>query len=305
MAEIASWTVQHGRYTEIPVLDKPLGRQRLTDSRSAAYRYRAAAARRVIKDTEWPRHAPILDQGNIGSCEGNAELGCAASGPVWEALSKAQRAIVAKGEPTALAWYARATALDGYPGVFTYPPPGGEDTGTDSTSVSKAAAEAGFIGGYLHAGTLADTLDALMAGPVNLGINWYESFDDPAADGLVAIAPSAVIRGGHALCARKVEATKARVWLDNSWTADWGVYGRCCMAFDTLDRLLAEDGECVVPVPLSAPAPQPQPVPGDPVGAYLANVRLGRWAGARHVLENAYAAQCYRDLRAAVKAAAL
>jgi hypothetical protein len=287
---VTAWQVQHGRYTEIPVLDKPLGRQRMTDSRSAAYRY----VRRpvlAVKDTEWPRNIPILDQGNIGSCEGNAELGCAASGPIYSALGPKLRVLVGKGEPEALALYARATALDGYPGVFTYPPPGGEDTGTDSTSASKAAQEAGLISGYLHAADLASTLDALMLGPVNLGIDWYDSFDDPASDGLVEIAPSAVVRGGHALCARAVDAGRARVWLDNSWTDSWGVKGRCCMAFDTLSQLLETGGECVVPVPLSAPAPQPQPVPPGPLAEYLADARLAKWAGARHVLDNAYAAK--------------
>jgi hypothetical protein len=288
---LASYAVTHGRYTEIVVPGKPLGRHVMADSRSAAYPFRAAASREVT-DTDWQRHLVILDQGDLGSCEGNAELGCAASGPVWDALPATLKRLVGSGEREAVALYSAATSLDGFPG--SYPP---TDTGTDSTSVSKAALREGLISGYTHAAAVDDVLQAVMGGPVNLGIPWYEGFDDPGIDGLVSIAGA--VRGGHALCCRGIDAGRKRVWLDNSWGASWGKAGRCCMTWDTLDALLADDGECVVPVPLSAPPPEPQPVPADPLPAYLADRRLVAWSGARHVLENRYAARAFAALRAA------
>ena len=77
------------------------------------------------------------------------------------------------------------------------------------------------------------------------------------------------------------------------------------MSWSDLERLLAEDGECVVPVPLSAPVPEPQPVPVGPVAAYLADPILDAWSllhhtGAKH--GNLYAARAYRALKDAVGA---
>jgi hypothetical protein len=258
------YAVTHGRYDEIVVAGKPLGRHKMTDSRSAAYPFRPA--RRVaVADKDWLRHIPILDQGDVGSCEGDAEVGCAGTSPVWDGLPAGHPAM---DQAEAYRLYALATTLDGFPGTFTYPPPGGQDTGTDSTSANKAAKQLGLISGYTHTGTVDGVLQALMTGPCNLGIDWYESFDDPAADGLVSIARSAAIRGGHALCARGVDAERQRVWLDNSWSLSWGFAGRFCFTWDTLDELLSTGGECVVPVPLTVAPPVPVPVPADPFAAF-------------------------------------
>jgi hypothetical protein len=255
------YVIRHGRYDEIPVPGKPLGRHKMTDSRSAAYPFRPA--RQVpVTDKVWTRHAPILDQGEIGSCEGNDEVGCAATSPFYETLPAGHAAL---DEALALRVYALATTLDPYPGTFTYPPPGGQDTGTDSTSASKAATKLGLFSGYLHAADLNATLQGLMAGAVSLAFDWYEGMDDPASDGGVEIAGS--IRGGHALCSRQIDEYRRRVWLDNSW-GDWGLNGRCYLTWDQLDELLSTGGECVVPTPLSAPAPTPVPVPSDPFGAF-------------------------------------
>lgn len=292
----ADYVVRHGRYEEIVVPGKPLGRQKLTDSRSAAYPFRVpGAARKAVRDEDWPRHTPILDQGEYGSCEGDAEVGCAACTPLYEALPVAHREL---DQDLACRVYAAATTLDGYPGTWTYPPPGGQDTGTDSTSVSKAAQKMGLIGGYLHAATLGDTLQALMAGPCNFACDWFEGCDEPASDGAVELVGA--VRGGHALCARGVDAGRRRVWLDNSWTAGWGVNGRFFFTWDQVDQLLAAGGECVVPTPLSAPAPVPVPVPGDPVAEYLNDQRLARWAAARHVGDNGYAARRWLWLKSGV-----
>lgn len=291
----SDYTVTHGRYEEIVIPGKRLGRQKLRDSRSAAYPFRVRGAHRLaLKDVDWKRHAPIFDQGDTASCEGNAEVGCAATSPLWEALGSITRA-EPLNEEEALRVYALATSLDGFPGTFTYPPPGGQDTGTDSTSASKAAQQLGLISGYLHAATLDDLLQALQGGPVNVAFDWYEGFDEPLSDGLVNIAGA--LRGGHALCARGVDTARKRVWFDNSWGLAWGIKGRFCMTWLTLERLLADGGEAVVPVPLSKPAPVPVPVVTDPLAAYLADERLRRWASRRHVLDNGYAARQYTWLR--------
>jgi hypothetical protein len=189
----------------------------------------------------------------VGSCTGNAETGALGTSPVYDALPADHPAL---NEDEALRLYAEATKLDGYPGI--YPP---DDTGSDGTSVSKAAAQAGLISGYTHPADVNAVLAALMAGPVILGIDWFDSFDSPDASGLVAIGKGASIRGGHEIAARGVDADRKLILLDNSWGTSWGAGGSFSFSWDTLDRLLSTDGDAVVPVPLSAPAPVPVPVP--------------------------------------------
>lgn len=236
------------RLEEDVVPGKRLGRHIRFDTRSLAYPVRRVRSE-AITATLWTRHIPILDQGNLGSCEGNSEVGCVGTTPLFEGLAPGH---VPLDETEAVALYSAATRLDPFSG--TYPP---SDTGTDSTSVNKAAKKAGLISGYLSALTLADVLSALMAGPVNLGINWYSSFDDPAADGEVSIAPGAWVRGGHAPMARGVDPAGQTVFLDNSWGTSWGAKGSFVMGWGTLERLLAEGGEAVAPQPAALPPPVP------------------------------------------------
>ena len=245
-------TVAYRRYDEQVVPGKRLGRQLRRDSRSLAYPFQAPAGVTIVNKL-WTRNIPILDQGNVGSCEGNAETGCAATTPVYEALPAAHKTL---NEALAVALYSKATSIDGFGG--TYPP---DDTGTDSTSVSQAAKLAGLISGYTHASNLTAVLAALMAGPVNVAFDWWDSFDSPASDGLVTIAPGASVRGGHALCARGVDVDRKQVFLDNSWSSDWGDSGSFRVGYGTLDQLMSQGGECVVPLPASQPPPPPIPVP--------------------------------------------
>jgi len=287
-----SYTVELFRYTEQVVEGKRLGRHRLVDSRSAAYPYQAATV--PVVTTGHPRHIPILDQGNLGSCTGNAMVGAAGTSPVFEALPAGYPVL---DEAEAVKLYSAATRLDAFAGAF---PP--TDTGSDGTSVDKAAQAAGLISGYTHANGIDQILQALMAGPALFGIDWYDSFDTPATDGLVAITANAYVRGGHEVVGRRVDADRKWIGFDNSWSADWGSAGSFWMSWDDVASLMANGGDCVVPVPLSKPQPQPQPVP-TPVdnvpadmafaGTLMTQNELGqRWTVQRH---GGYNAKVARD----------
>ncbi len=90
---------------------------------------------------------------------------------------------------------------------------------------------------------------ALVLRPVITGINWYTSFDSAAADGLVAIAPGATVRGGHEVVADQIDAPRQLVWFWNSWGTSFGVGGRFAMSFDTWKQLLERTGDVTVPLP--------------------------------------------------------
>jgi hypothetical protein len=154
-------------------------------------------------------------------------------------------------EDDALDFYKLATTLDNIDG--SYPP---DDTGSSGLAVCKAARKLRLISRYTHAFTMTAALNALQSGPVITGFNWYESFDDPKADGTVSISKHAAVRGGHEVQpfgvtivrrAGQVDMGRSKVHLWNSWGTGYGVGGAFAMSLATWDRLLNEGGDVTVP----------------------------------------------------------
>lgn len=217
----------------------PLGRNVEHDPRSYAFKMRA--------DTSVPlhfanhiRHGKILDQGDLGSCTGNALVGAVMCGPLWRRYHN-------YGEVMAVRLYKRATALDAFPGV--YPP---DDTGSSGLAVCKAAVEKKLILRYEHAFGIDEALQALMRGAVITGIDWYEGFDHPRDSGLVQI--DGEIRGGHEVVARSYVPVTGDfpldgiVVFDNSWGGSWGRKGSFNMTARTWAALLEAQGDVTVPL---------------------------------------------------------
>lgn len=241
-----------------------LGRHIRHDPRSLAYRYPARSTG-TLTSVRHQRYIPVLDQGNLGSCTGNAALGAVGTAALFEALAghsqQPSATDAAVDEQQAVKLYSAATKLDDYPGG--YPP---TDTGSDGLSVAKAAQRAGLISGYQHATSLESALAALADGPVIAGINWYDSFDQPTSDGFIAITDHASVRGGHEICLDGLDVEKRVIWFTNSWSTAWGFSGRAYMTWNDFGRLLDEKGDVTVFTPATAPPPTPNPAPGDLLG---------------------------------------
>lgn len=199
---------------------------------------------------------PVLDQGDLGSCTGNAAEAFVGTDPLYDAVPAANSARPtgdpAADEKQAVALYSAATKLDDVRG--NYPP---SDTGSTGLAVAKAAAKAGLISGYQHAFSLDTALKALAVSPLIVGVNWYSGFDQPDGNGLVKISGS--VRGGHEFLLYGIDAAGQKVLARNSWGPSWGVQGCFSFSFDDLGRLLSEDGDATLFVPLTAPAPTPVP----------------------------------------------
>jgi hypothetical protein len=201
-------------------------------------------------------------------------------------------------------WYHEVTSIDPFEG--TWPP---TDTGSDGTSLGKLLKSLGLIDSYTHAfGGLPEVLSALMSGPVPLGVPWYDSMFQPARSGELVISPDATVAGGHEFnLDGEIDVQAQRVWMTNHWYnrdgTPWGLGGRAWLSFDTLTRLLGEDGDAtimhtvpaVLPAP-TPPAPAPPPfLPGLTVGA---RARLAaRAAGAGMSEEQWVTHRIERDLR--------
>jgi hypothetical protein len=185
------------------------------------------------------RYGGVLDQGQLGSCTGNACAGVINTLPVHVAGAHTLK------ETDAVALYELATALDNIPG--SYPP---DDTGSSGLAVAKAAQQKGYITSYNHAFSLDAALQALQLGPVITGINWYEGFDQPdtTKHGLVEI--SGQIRGGHEIEILGFELMSSLMdsllIAENSWGNSWGVKGRFCFTVATWRTLLDQQGDCTI-----------------------------------------------------------
>lgn len=206
-----------------------LGRHVEHDPVSRAY----AATHVPLRSASWTRHGPVFDQGDLGSCTGNALAGALITGPLYVQGRDLT-------EKDAVRLYEEATRLDRIYGH--YPP---DDTGSSGLAVAKAAKSRGLIAGYRHAFSLSTALAALGAGPVIVGTNWYEGFDVPK-DGQLLLAGE--IRGGHEYVLDAVDVAGKFVHMTNSWSAAWGNQGGAILSFETLERLLHEQGDCTIPV---------------------------------------------------------
>lgn len=262
---------------ETVVPGKRLGRHVNHDPRSLAFRVKAA---RALKTVLWDRKIPVLDQGDVGSCTGNAATGALGTVPDFDALASAVQGSL--DEKMAVALYSSATRLDDYTG--TYPP---TDTGSDGLSVAKAAKARGLISGYLHATSIAAMNTALQSGPVIVGTNWYVGFDSPDSTGLVKI--SGTVRGGHEFEVIGYDVDTDTYTAVNSWGEGFGVKGRFRFSGKDMARLLAEDGDCTQLLPVSVPSPVPTPgVAPFPGATAAASANVARLAAAHSMTTTGY-----------------
>jgi hypothetical protein len=127
------------------------------------YQARRARLRTVVHD----RHAKPFDQGDLGSCTGNAAAGLLVTEPFFEPWRRLSLRDV-------VGLYRRAIEVDSIEGA--YPP---DDAGSSGLAVMKAAKEFGLIKRYTHAFGLDHALKALAYAPVITCVNWYEASTDP------------------------------------------------------------------------------------------------------------------------------
>ena len=218
---------------ETTITGKRLGRHVERDERSRAFSV-ASHATGVLKTTQHRRHCSPFNQGDLGSCTGNAMVGALMTGPLF----KATRIL---GEQDAVDLYSAATRLDRIPGHYPH-----DDTGSSGLAVAKAAQQRGYISSYRHAFGISQALTALSRGPVIVGVNWYEGFDMPVGTS-AELQILGTIRGGHEMVIDGIDVESGYVHLTNSWGSQWGNQGTCVMSFATLRRLLVEGGDVTVP----------------------------------------------------------
>lgn len=190
----------------------------------------------------WIRNTPIFDQGDVGSCTGNAGVGMISLSPLYETVTK-RFPHLPLNEAMAVNVYGRATRLDAL-GPPYFPQ---EDRGSTTLGMLKALRAMGLIDEYRWGFGLVDALNILawVGGPC-IGIEWFEGFDEPTLTGELKISGS--VRGGHELVLDEIDPENRLVWGDNSWGPDWDEHGRFSFSWDTLGQVLEDQGEVGVGV---------------------------------------------------------
>lgn len=250
-----------------------LGRHVEHDPRSLAYAH-GVLPKSSVKPVSWTRRIPILDQGQLGSCTGNALTGVigtdsagrtATTSVTVKADSKGifTAGSVVLDESFAVKGYELNTRLDSISGQ--YPP---DDTGSSGVACGKAGQQLGLFTGYTHAFSLDALKSALQTGAAMIGIVWMNSMFDPKTDGTIVVDKASGVAGGHELVVSAWDGARFR--LDNSWDTSWGDKGSGYVVEADMAWLLSQQGD--VTVPAFAVAPTPTPVP---TGATAAQVAAG------------------------------
>jgi hypothetical protein len=237
------------KYHEIVHDDMRLGRNLWLDARSLAYMVenRADTMSRGLTNRQWERIIPILDQGSLGSCCGNAGTGALGTQPFYDRVGKTvfgNAADAAALENFAVRLYSDATKIDPYPG--TYQP---TDTGSSGLAICQVLRNRKTISGYRWARTAQGFLQLLQAGPVLMGMAWMNAFFNPDRNGFIDSDPhwpTSGLAGGHEVEVIGVELDgrdlfNSVITFCNSWTAQWGDAGRFRMRLRTYEALTEVD----------------------------------------------------------------
>jgi len=220
-----------------------LGRHVNHDSESRRFTFRTEGLQ--IKSVVHQRHIPILDQGEVGSCTGDAGIGNLGTSPLFDNLAHNPYSLDQAG---VLKLYNDEENLDG---DGPYPP---NDNGSSGLTCAKVLAHAGVITSYQHCFDISSVLLALSAYPFLFGCDWHERMFTPDADGRVR--PTGAIAGGHEILCREFDQNGERLIFDNSWGESWGLRGRFYLTLKDFESLLNNDGDVIILMPPTTGIPR-------------------------------------------------
>lgn len=249
-----------------------LGRNLWLDARSLAYRVENSAALMSVPLTNqhWQRVIPILNQGFIGSCVGNAGTGALGTQPFYNAVGRT--VLTAPDDPLAcetfaVKLYSDSTAVDPWPG--TYLP---LDTGSSGLAACQVLRTRGIIKAYNWSVTPHGFLQLLQWGPALLGMPWYNAFFQPDRNGFIDSNPNWLtsgVAGGHEVEAVGVELDATNllnsvILFANSWGSGWSDAGYFRMRLNTYTQISGCDLKqyVVAGVPPTSRAAEAEPPSG-------------------------------------------
>lgn len=230
--------------------DPRLGRHVHHDSRSLDFEYLPRDAKPKRVNTFWDSGTAPLNQGQLGSCTGNATaqwMNTNFSNAVRAATYKGKSGTGYLDEDDAVAVYSLGTHLDNSPGA--YPP---KDTGCAGIYVAQAAEKLGYLDSYKHTFSFSALQATLETTPVICGTAWTNTMFT-AVNGLVTVGKlvQSNLAGGHEYLGAGIDFTEEVLIFRNSW-GDQDAWPGCkpggyfAIGFADYRRLLAEQGDVTV-----------------------------------------------------------
>lgn len=221
-----------------------LGRRFAPDQRDWSYPARSAlpVTEPALPYKYWS-HRTKLDQGNTGTCVAHGCTHLVENSPICP-----------PGTVNPFDLYREIVLLDEW-SENDYEASGSEDNMQFGTSVRagmKALQARGLISEYRWAWN-ADTVARWIwtSGPVVIGVSWFNGMFYPDLKTHIIEATGGVA-GGHCVILDGVNMKTRMVRCLNSWGPSYGNNGAARMTFETLEKLLADDGEAAMAVETSA-----------------------------------------------------
>lgn len=227
------------------ILPGGLGRVESPDPRDRPYsiELRVAPPQLVVTRVtkRWPLFRTPLHQGTEGTCVGHGWRHWLEAAPIIQ-LKKTE-------EPLARSIYLEALPLD----EWTQNDWGDMNFGTSVRAGWKALRARGLVGegnSTHNVETMADFIGGkdisgkFVGGGLVIGVPWYDSFNEPTADGFLVIPATARILGGHCMATIGWDEKRGVYEGPNSWGPAWGPKkGRYKIAGEIMERLMQEGGE--------------------------------------------------------------
>lgn len=226
--------------------DPRLGRHVHHDSRSLAHEFLPRDATPKKRNSFWDSGTGPLNQGDVGSCTGNATAQWLNTNFADAVRDKTHRGKYLT-ETDAVDIYSLGTKLDHAEG--TYPP---DDTGCSGIFVAKAGEKLGYLDSYKHTFSFKATQAAIELTPAIQGSLWTNTMFKPH-NGLVKIGrlTDSNIAGGHEYLMCGIDWTEDVFIFRNSW-GDQDAWKGCkpggyfAISFNDEQELLANQGDVTI-----------------------------------------------------------
>jgi hypothetical protein len=178
----------------------------------------------------------VLNQGNTGTCEGNAWTGWLADGPITHPSITALKDATA-GEEYARQLYVEATGDTSL------------QEGAYTRQLLKVLVGRGLIGAYHAAASVDEIITTLLrVGPVCFGCDWYSSMDtvvNQYDNSYIFVDEASGVRGGHEFILDGINLSPGSglpyVRMHNSWGVGWAHEGTARITLDDLRKLFVGD----------------------------------------------------------------